>query len=214
MKLTPRTILIAGTLACIVAAWSGFSLGGGSLNTAMGPVTTAARMEHPQVVQPASPTTPAAHSQKFSARFTDASSAQGTAPDSMLSVSMTSTQVAPAALKIEVDATNPPASPPTVRRRTQHAAAEETPPHYPLVMLDLPPAVLGSQEGLTATVDRLREKFIADVGGDQQNPADPAYLERWTHGVSDIDEQLRSAIGWQAYNTLLAAAHDAQKAAH
>lgn len=81
-------------------------------------------------------------------------------------------------------------------------------------MLDLPPAVLGSQEGLTTTVNRLREKFIADVGGDQQNPADPAYLERWTHGVSNSDEQLRSAIGWEAYNTLLVAAHLAQKAAN
>ncbi len=196
-----------------MAAWSGFSLGGGLQTTAMGPGTTAARMEHPQVVQPVSPTAPAAHSQKFSARFTDAASAQGTAPGNAPSVSTTSTQEAPAVLKTELDAASPPASPPNVRRRTQHAAAEETPPHYPLVMLDLPPAVLGSQEGLTATVDRLREKFIADVGGDQQNPADPAYLERWTHGVSDIDEQLRSAIGWQAYNTLLAAAHQAQKAA-
>ncbi len=80
-------------------------------------------------------------------------------------------------------------------------------------MLNLPAEVVSSQPGLVVTVDRLREKFIADVGGEGQNPADPAYHARWAQSAPGIDEQLRAAIGWQTYNSLQAAVYFAQKTA-
>lgn len=213
MTLNPRTILIAGTLASIAAAWSGFLLGGGFQPADMGQGTLAARNEKAQAEGPATSMAPAARHKKFSPGLTVDSSVQGAAPDNMSSVSTSSSQMAPAVLRIDEDAAREAAKTSSLRRRAHGAVAEEIQPRYPLVMMDLPPAVLGAQEGLAAAVDRLREKFIADIGGDSQNPADPAYLERWTHGVASNDEQLRSAIGWEAYNTLLVAAHEAQKAA-
>lgn len=80
-------------------------------------------------------------------------------------------------------------------------------------MLDLPPEMVTSQASLVATMDRLREKFITDVGGEGQNPADPAYHARWAHSAPRIDEQLRAAIGWQAYNSLQASARLLQSTA-
>jgi|GEM_PF-6547058 len=213
MKLTPRTILIAGTLASIAAAWSGFLLGGGFQAGEMGPGTVAHRNEKPQAEEPATSMAPAARHKKFSPGLTEVSPAQGPAAENMRSVSTSSSQMAPAVVWIDADAADAAATTSRIRRRAHDAVAEEIQPRYPLVMMDLPPAVLGAQEGLAAAVDRLREKFIADIGGDSQNPSDPAYLERWTHGVASNDEQLRSAIGWEAYNTLLVAAHQAQKAA-
>lgn len=90
---------------------------------------------------------------------------------------------------------------------------EKAAPSYPLVMMELPPETLSTQPALAATMNQLREKFIADVGGPGQNPADPAYLARWVQIAPSIDDQLRAAIGWQAYNDLQAAAYFAQRSA-
>jgi len=205
-------ISLAGILASAAAAWAGFLLGGGSRPIVFVPATTIApaKMEQMRAVQPASPLAKTAHRQEHHAGFSDSTpeTAYGSPPPS----SAASNEVAHSFPANHDFADSAAASPPQPRRRARGAVAEQ-PPYYPLVMQDLPPDTLRSQPGLLATVDRLREKFIADVGGEGQNPADPVYQERWAQSVPSSDEQLRAAIGWHAYNDLQSAAYYAQKAA-
>ena len=51
-------------------------------------------------------------------------------------------------------------------------------------------------------VDNLRQKFIEDVGGPNQDPNDPAYAQRWQASQPQADLDLRGMVGiraWEAY---------------
>jgi hypothetical protein len=67
-------------------------------------------------------------------------------------------------------------------------------------MLDIDLNALGLNSGQQAMVMRLRDQFIAEIGGQNQNPADPSYLKRWLQATPSMDEILRAQIGWAAFN--------------
>ena len=46
-------------------------------------------------------------------------------------------------------------------------------------------------------------EFTKAVGGLNQNPNDPAYLERWHKAQADFDELFHSKLGDDVYGTVL-----------
>ena len=48
----------------------------------------------------------------------------------------------------------------------------------------------------------IRDQFVNDIGGPNQDPADPAYRSRWNRAQSLADDILRAKIGWEAFNKL------------
>lgn len=192
MHLSSRTLLFAGMLGIAFSVWAGFQMGSGPHHAAL--VRTAAEHRH---TQPVASEERAVRSQQQPGSLVDAPRSSPPSAEN---------KVVPTAI-----VSHEPAPTQQVRRRAR--TVEELPPSYPLVMLELPPAALSDQPELVATMNRLREEFIAKVGGEGQDPNDPAYHARWIQSAPSIDEQLRAAIGWQAYNNLKAAAYLAQKAA-
>jgi hypothetical protein len=69
----------------------------------------------------------------------------------------------------------------------------------PLAFRPLPPGVAASNPRLQSTLNGLQQDFIADVGGPNQNPNDPAYYQRWITAQQASDELYRLQIGDQAY---------------
>ena len=55
-------------------------------------------------------------------------------------------------------------------------------------------------------IERLREEFVARVGGSERDPSDPAYRELWQKAQPEIDEALAGTIGLKAYLELESAA--------
>jgi len=58
----------------------------------------------------------------------------------------------------------------------------------------------------TRIVNDLRERFIAEVGGPNQDPSDPAYLERWQATQPAVDLDLRGMLGINAFQSYQIAA--------
>lgn len=65
-------------------------------------------------------------------------------------------------------------------------------------------ATAGGVQALPAqyqtAVQKLQDQFVKEVGGTQQNAADPAYADRWLSATQRADDLLRAQIGWQAFN--------------
>jgi hypothetical protein len=208
MKVTPRIVLLAGLLGSAAAAWGGFLLGGGSRSSALAAVSPPVAVENRQ----ASADTAATHAQPHKTPFSNVPSrAENHGVEQQPTFSNAPNQEVTSARSVAAMMANAGTTPPSNRHRVRVSSVEQTPPRYPLVMMELPADTLNAQPGVAAAMGRLREKFIAEVGGTGQNPADPAYQARWTQSVSSIEEQLRAAVGWEAYNQLQAAAYFAQK---
>jgi len=72
----------------------------------------------------------------------------------------------------------------------------------PLVFQDLDLAALQLTGAQAQSINDLRERFLQAIGGANQDPADPAYAERWRKSQPEIDQDLRGMIGtraWQEY---------------
>ena len=72
----------------------------------------------------------------------------------------------------------------------------------PLVFHEVDPSVLTLNPQQAQVVNDLRQKFIAEVGGPNQDPNDPAYSQRWQASQPQADLDLRGMIGisaWQSY---------------
>jgi hypothetical protein len=51
-------------------------------------------------------------------------------------------------------------------------------------------------------INDLRQNFTDEIGGPNQDPNDPAYLERWQKAQPEADDMLRGMLGitvWQNY---------------
>lgn len=59
---------------------------------------------------------------------------------------------------------------------------------------------LGFSPQQQALVQQVQAQFVKDVGGPNQDPADPAYGQRWLTAAQRADEILRAKIGWTAFN--------------
>lgn len=81
----------------------------------------------------------------------------------------------------------------------------------PLVFHEVDPSVLTLNPQQAQVVNDLRQKFVEQVGGANQDPNDPAYSERWQTSQPEVDLDLWSLLGinaWQAHQIAAwAAAH-------
>ena len=69
----------------------------------------------------------------------------------------------------------------------------------PLFLQPLNPTNLNLNPGQLQAIADLREQFIAQLGGLEQNPADPAYRDKWLQIQPEYDDLLRGMIGTRAY---------------
>ena len=69
----------------------------------------------------------------------------------------------------------------------------------PLVYQSVPVETLQMTERETAIMDRLRQAFIHEIGGPNQLPNDPLYLERWEKASDAADQRIKSLLGPEFY---------------
>jgi hypothetical protein len=84
-----------------------------------------------------------------------------------------------------------PATPPAAT--AVNAQPQKLP--MPLVFQNIDAAASGLTEPDAQTLDAVRAKFVADIGGPNQNVNDPGYAQRWTKAQRFADEQLRRFFG-------------------
>jgi len=95
-------------------------------------------------------------------------------------------------------------STPAVRAATPTDVAEDT--AVPLVFQKVDLDALGLSDEEKAAIQGLQQRFEAEIA--PQNPADPAYRERWLQAQPEIDESLRALIGGQTYMDYQSAAQN------
>ncbi len=88
--------------------------------------------------------------------------------------------------------------------------APEQPPQLarapmPLVFQNMDLDALKLQEGQREGIEQLRQMFLTELGGTNQDPNDPAYYERWKKAQSDVDSMLPGMIGGEAFMKMQAA---------
>jgi hypothetical protein len=72
----------------------------------------------------------------------------------------------------------------------------------PLVFQDVDLAALNLDSGQRQAIEELRQRFVEELGGPNQDPTAPAYRERWQQSQPENDGLLRGMIGvraWQDY---------------
>ncbi|MFZ4764874.1 MAG: hypothetical protein ACOYMN_07945 [Roseimicrobium sp.] len=72
------------------------------------------------------------------------------------------------------------------------------------------PGMMAVTPEQSAALGEMQEKFVADIGGPGQDPADPAYARRWRQAQTAADDLYRLRYGVDAFNDMSRAA--AQKA--
>jgi len=68
-------------------------------------------------------------------------------------------------------------------------------PKMPMVFQGTEPTAMSLDSRQAGVIASLREKFEAEIGGPNQNPGDPAYLERWQAAQRNSDDFLRGLLG-------------------
>ena len=71
----------------------------------------------------------------------------------------------------------------------------------PVAFAEASPSPESSAEEI-AEINLLRQEFIEQVGGYNQDPSDPGYRHRWEMAQQLLDEQLRTELGEEAFNRL------------
>jgi len=69
----------------------------------------------------------------------------------------------------------------------------------PLVFLNLNTDQSPITERQQSVLEGLQQSFIDAIGGMNQNPSTPQYLESWKNAQWQSDQQYRQKFGWQAY---------------
>lgn len=69
----------------------------------------------------------------------------------------------------------------------------------PLVFHEVDPSVLTLDPQQAQVVNDLRQKFVEEVGAPNQDPNDPAYSERWQTSQPEVDLDLWSMLGINAF---------------
>ena len=82
---------------------------------------------------------------------------------------------------------------------------------YPLVFQSVDAATLGLSEEQKKAIAEIQQQFIEEIGGTNQNPADPAYLERWQKAQPAMDEVLKGWLGGQAFMDYAIAAQESNQ---
>ena len=69
----------------------------------------------------------------------------------------------------------------------------------PLALENVDLGQLNLNEDQVKLVAQLRENFVKEIGGYNQDPNDPAYRERWQKAQAESDEVLHAMLGNRAY---------------
>jgi hypothetical protein len=80
-----------------------------------------------------------------------------------------------------------------------HSQSQERPIFMPLVFQEVDVSELNLNRDQLQAIDDLRQRFVDEIGGLEQNPNDPAYRERWLKSQPQIDDDLRGMIGVNAF---------------
>jgi len=78
----------------------------------------------------------------------------------------------------------------------------------PLVFQNVDLDALKLQDGQREGIEELRQMFVAELGGTNQDPNNPAYYERWKKAQSDVDSMLPGVIGGEAFMKMQSASAD------
>ena len=101
----------------------------------------------------------------------------------------------------------------TSNATTTSAPAQSDPVLMPLVFQNVDLTPLNLNEDQKQAIDVMRQQFIDKIGGLNQDPNDPAYLERWQKAQPEIDDMMQGMLGMTAFeNYQLAAAGNVPKA--
>ncbi|HEX4265941.1 MAG TPA: hypothetical protein VH597_16525 [Verrucomicrobiae bacterium] len=90
-----------------------------------------------------------------------------------------------------------PTQPRSVRKRPQ-----AMPVALPIAFADLESAGLKLNANQLHEIAELRQSFVDQVGGPNQDPNDPAYRERWQMAQPAVNAELEAMLGTSAYQTL------------
>jgi hypothetical protein len=82
---------------------------------------------------------------------------------------------------------------------------QERPVSIPLALKQSAAQALGSPDA-QVVLGNIKDEFINNIGGPNQDPTDPNYIKRWRHAQTSADEELRKMLGTEAYNRLSALA--------
>ena len=86
--------------------------------------------------------------------------------------------------------------------RTRSPELASGTPVLPLALRDITPILLQLDAEQQAAVAELRTQFVSEIGGTNQDPADPAYANRWQKAQPENDRLLRGMIGVNAFMRL------------
>jgi len=89
-------------------------------------------------------------------------------------------------------------------------AEPEATASLPLVLQSVDRALLNITPEQQQVIERLRQMFVDMVGGPDQDPNDPQYLERWQKAQPAINEQLKAQLGLQFFLSYETAAAQTQ----
>ena len=95
----------------------------------------------------------------------------------------------------EVAPDTAPTSPVAHRRRLSPVQTVS----MPIVMQNVDLAALGLNHGQQQVIAEVRQNFLEQVGGTNQNPKDPAFLARWQQAQIDADTRLQATLGYPVY---------------
>jgi hypothetical protein len=71
----------------------------------------------------------------------------------------------------------------------------------PLVFRNIDLSALNLNDQQIQGINDLRQTFVDEVGGLNQNPNDPDYLERWLKAQPEVDSLLQGMLGTMAWET-------------
>lgn len=80
-----------------------------------------------------------------------------------------------------------------------HRQSSERPAVLPLVFQEIDLSQLNLNPDQLQAIEDLRQRFLDEIGGLNQDTHDPGYRERWNSSQPVIDSDLRGMIGFAAF---------------
>jgi hypothetical protein len=82
-----------------------------------------------------------------------------------------------------------------LRVKSQAEREADRPVSLPLVLQPVNPDALKLTETQIQTINDLRQTFLEEIGGTNQDPSDPAYRRRWQAAQREADDMLTGMFG-------------------
>ena len=98
---------------------------------------------------------------------------------------------------------HPASNEPTTGSSTSPTAPGNSNPQavvIPATLQAIPAAEVVLSDSQRQALDQTADQFVGLVGGENQDPASPAYLANWQQAQPLADTLLKARIGWQAYD--------------